>query len=60
MEGVLAEAGEVDSVSEPAAVVGDVGGADGEEGLTFGELVAVEDDLFGSVGGGVRVAVSHP
>ena len=48
VERVLAEAGEVDGVGEPAAVVGDVGGADGEEGLAFGELVAVEDDFFGT------------
>ena len=60
VEGVLAEAGGVDGVGEPAAVVGYVGGADGEEGLAFGELVAVEDDLFGSVGVGLRFVVSHP
>ena len=44
---VLAEAGGVGGVGEPAAVVGDVGGADGEEGVALGELVAVEDDFFG-------------
>ena len=60
VEGVLAEAGGVDGVGEPAAVVGDVGGADGEEGVAFGELVAVEDDLFGSVRGGMSDVVSHP
>ena len=49
MQGVLAEAGDVDGVGQPAAVVGDVGGADGEESLTFGELVAVEDDFFGTL-----------
>ncbi len=42
----MAEAGGVYGVGEPAAVVGDVGGSDGEEGETFGELVAVEDDFF--------------
>ena len=46
VEGVLAEAGEVDGVGEPAAIVGDVGGTDGEEGLAFGELVSVENDLL--------------
>src|SRR6185437_5132158 len=46
VEGVLAEAGSVDGVGEPAAVVGDVGSADGEESLAFGELVAVEDDVL--------------
>ena len=50
VEGVLAEAGGVGGVGEPAAVVGDVGVADGEEGVAFGELVAVEDDLLGGVG----------
>ncbi len=43
---VLAEAGGVGGVGQPAAVVGNVGGADGEEGVALGELVAVEDDLF--------------
>ena len=51
VEGVLAEAGGVYGVGEPAAVVCDVGGADGEEGETFGELIAVEDDLFRRSGG---------
>ena len=35
-EGVLAEAGGVGGVGEPAAVVGDVGVADGEEGVALG------------------------
>ena len=46
-QGVLAEAGGVCGVGEPAAVVGDVGVADGKEGVAFGKLVAVEDDLLG-------------
>ena len=46
VERVLAEAGGVGGVGEPAAVVGDVGGADGEEGVAFGQLVAVEEDFF--------------
>ena len=46
VQGVLAEAGGVSGVGEPAAVVGDVGCADGEKGVAFGQLVAVEDDFF--------------
>ncbi len=46
VERVLAEAGGVYGVGEPASVVGDVGGADGEEGVALGELVAVEDDVL--------------
>ena len=45
VEGVLAEAGGVSGVGEPAAVVGDVGGADGEEGMALGKVIAVEDDV---------------
>ena len=48
---VLSEAGGVCGVGEPAAIVGDVGVADGEEGVAFGHLVAVEYDFFGGVGG---------
>ena len=60
VERVLAEAGDVSGVGEPAAVVGDVGGADGEECLAFGELVAVEDDLFRRIREELSVVVSHP
>ncbi len=60
VEGVLAEAGEVSGIGEPTAVVGDVGGADGEECLAFGELVAVEDDFFGRIREGLSAVVSHP
>ncbi len=50
LEGVLAEAGGVDGKGHPAAVVGDVDSADGEEGVSAGHLVAIEDDfLFGIV-----------
>ena len=55
---VLAEAGGVGGVGQPAAVVGDVGCADGEEGVALGELVAVEDDLLGCVEASVCVPVS--
>ena len=44
---VLAEAGGVGGVGEPAAVVGDVGFADGEEGVALGQFVAVENHLLG-------------
>ena len=50
MERVLAEAGGVGRVGEPAAVVADVEGADGEEGVALRELVAVEEDFFRRVG----------
>ena len=43
---VLAEAGRVGGVGQPAAIAGDVGCADVEEGVALGQLVAVEDDLF--------------
>ena len=43
MQRVLAEAGGVGGVGQPAAVVGDVGVADGEEGVALGQLVAVEE-----------------
>ena len=56
---VLAEAGGVHGVGQPAAIVGDVGGADCEEGKAFGELIAVEDDLLGSIREWSAV-VSHP
>ena len=46
MQRVLAEAGGVGCVGEPTAVVGDVGVADGEEGVPLGELVAVEQHFF--------------
>src|SRR5579862_7840064 len=52
VEGVLAEAGGVSGVGEPASVFGDGGFSDGEKGVAFGELVAVEDDLFGPVAHG--------
>jgi hypothetical protein len=43
---VLAEAGGVGRVGQPAAVVGNIGGADRKEGLALGQQVAVQNDLF--------------
>ena len=43
---VLAEARGVSGVGQPAAVVGDLGGADGEEGMPFGQDIAVEDHVL--------------
>ena len=43
---VLAEAGGVSGVGKPAAIASNVGGADGEERVTLGQLIAVEDDLL--------------
>ena len=57
---VLAEAGGVGGVGQPAAVVGDVGVADGEEGVALGQLVAVQDHLLGCVVRWLRVVLSHP
>lgn len=57
VEGVLAEAGGVGGVGEEVAVGADREGAEGHEGVAFGELVDVEDDLFGlgGVEGGVEI-----
>ena len=52
---VLAKAGGVSGVGQPAAVAGNVSGADGEEGVTLGQLIAVEDDLF--LRGGTLIGV---
>ena len=59
MQRVLAEAGGVGGVGEQVAVGADGQGADGHEGLAFGEDVDVEDDLLGlgGVEGGVEVGV---
>ena len=46
VQGILAEPGEVHRVGQPSAVIADVDGADGEEGVSLGQRVAVEDDLF--------------
>ena len=48
-EGVLAEAGVIGRVGEHEAVGADGHSADRHEGLAFGELVDVEEDLFGGV-----------
>ena len=42
MKRVLAEAGGVGRIGEPAAIIHDVGVADGEEGVALGKLVPIE------------------
>ena len=55
---VLAETGVVDGVGEQVLVFGDVEAAERHEGMAFGELVAVEDDLFGSIHRSLATAVN--
>ena len=50
VERVLAEAGGVCRVGEPARIVSDVCCADRKKGLALGEQVAVEDDMFDRIG----------
>jgi len=50
VEGVLAEAGGVCRVGDPASVVGDVGAAYGEERVPFSQRVSIEDDFFVTFG----------
>ena len=57
VEGVLAEAGGVSGVGEEVAVGADGEGAEGHEGMAFGEDVDVEDDLLGLGGVEGRVEV---
>ncbi len=54
---VLAETGVVDRVGEQVLVFGDAEAAERHEGMAFGELVAVEDDLFGSIHRSLAAAV---
>src|SRR5262249_2651834 len=57
-ERVLAKSGEVGGVGKPAPVIRDVVRSDREEGLPFCELIAIEDDLFGTLRRGLRSALA--
>ena len=50
MEGVLAEAGGICRVGNPATVVGDIGAANCEERVALGQQVSIEDDFFVALG----------
>ena len=54
---VLAEAGGVGGIGEPAGVVGNVGVADGKEWMPLGQLVAVEDYLLRRILGRIGLAM---
>jgi len=57
---VLAKALGVGGVGQPAAVFCNVGGADGEKRVVFGQQVAVQNDLFGRARLGTVIRAAAP